>query len=379
MTLRVLTPEALDRALTLRDLSDPRQGPHAMQQIVQAIYDMLAAHWHCQRYLHRASPILSVAENYDRLGYPPDGAARNARYTRYVTATHLLRTMTSAMIPGLLQGLSLDPPDDLLLICPGLVYRRDTIDRLHTGEPHQLDLWRIKQGLLTPADLHEMIQHVIEVALPSCRYRVIPAHHPYTIDGLQIDVKVGAEWVEIGECGMTAPVILAQAGLDTDVMTGLAMGLGLDRMLMIRKGIDDIRLLRSEDSRVAKQMLDLSPYVRVSNQPPVRRDLSIAVDKNLMAEELGDRIREAMHDCIDSLESVEILDETLYENLPLIAHQRMGMRPGQKNVLLRLVIRHPVWTLTSEEANKIRDQVYYTVHQGNRMELAEQQKHPSHP
>ena len=370
MTLQLLTPEALERALILRDLSDPRQGPHAMQQIVKAIYDALAACWHCQRYLHRTPPILSVAENYDRLGYPPDGAARDARYTRYVTATHLLRTMTSAMVPGLLRGISLDPPDDLLLICPGLVYRRDTIDRLHTGEPHQLDLWRIKQGRLTTADLSEMIQTVVESALPDCRYRVIPASHPYTIDGLQIDVEVRGDWVEVGECGVAAPTILAEAGLDTEEMTGLAMGLGLDRMLMIRKGIDDIRLLRSEDPRVAKQMLDLTPYIPVSNQPPIRRDLSIAVAQDLTAEELGDRIREAMHDCVDSLESIDILNQTPYEDLPSVAHKRMGMRSEQKNVLLRLVIRHPVLTLTSEEANNIRDRVYHTIHQGDRMEWA---------
>lgn len=370
MTPQLLTPEALERALILRDLSDLRQGPHAMQQIVKAIYGALASRWHCQRYLHRTSPILSVAENYDQLGYPPDGAARDARYTRYVTTTHLLRTMTSAMIPGLLRGLSLDPPDDLLLICPGLVYRRDTIDRLHTGEPHQLDLWRIKQGCLTPEDLREMIQSVIEAALPGRQYRVAPASHPYTIDGVQIDVAVGEEWVEVGECGMAAPAILTQAGLDGENMTGLAMGLGLDRLLMIRKGIDDIRLLRSDDPRVAQQMLDLSPYVPVSNQPPIRRDLSIAVDKALTAEELGDRIREAMHDCVDQLESIDVLDQTPYENLPSAAHKRMGMEPGQKNVLLRLVIRHPVRTLTSEAANTIRDRVYQTIHQGDQMEWA---------
>ena len=374
MTLQLLTPAALERALTLRDLSDSRQGPHAMQQIVKAIYDALAARWHCQRYLHRTPPILSVAENYDRLGYPPDGAARDARYTRYVTATHLLRTMTSAMIPGLLRGISLDPPDDVLLICPGLVYRRDTIDRLHTGEPHQLDLWRIKRGILTATDLSEMIQTVVEAALPDRRYRVIPASHPYTIDGVQIDVEVREAWVEVGECGVAAPTVLAEAGLDTAEMTGLAMGLGLDRLLMIRKGIDDIRLLRSDHPRVTKQMLDLLPYVPVSNQPPICRDLSIAVNQDLTAEELGDLIREAMHDCVNALESIEILDQTPYLNLPSAAHKRMGMRSGQKNVLLRLVIRHPVSTLTSEEANHIRDRVYRAVHQGDQMEWASQER-----
>lgn len=143
-----LTPEALERALDLRDLSDPLQGPHAMQRIVDVLHEALARRWHCRRLLHRASPLVSVADNYDRLGYPADGAARDARYTRYVTARTLLRTHTSAMIPGLLRSLALDPPADVLLVCPGLVYRRDAIDHLHTGEPHQLDLWRVTRGRL---------------------------------------------------------------------------------------------------------------------------------------------------------------------------------------------------------------------------------------
>jgi hypothetical protein len=96
---------------------------------------------------------------------------------RYVTAHFLLRTHTSAIIPGLLRALALDPPADMLLVCPGLVYRRDSIDRLHTGEPHQLDLWRIKRGRLTVADLHTMVQTVVQAAVPGARFRVVPASH----------------------------------------------------------------------------------------------------------------------------------------------------------------------------------------------------------
>jgi phenylalanyl-tRNA synthetase alpha chain len=258
----------------------------------------------------------------------------------------------------------------MLLICPGLVYRRDTIDRLHTGEPHQLDLWRLKRGRLTIADLHEMIHTVVQAALPGYLYRVTPARHPYTTDGLQIDVACAQEWVEIGECGLAAPAVLAQAGLETTHITGLAMGLGLDRLVMLRKGIHDIRLLRADDARIARQMLDLAPYVSVSRQPPMHRDLSVAVEQESTAEELGDRIREVLADRVTQLESVDILSTVLYENLPAAAHARMGMQPGQKNVLLRLVIRDPVRTLTRAEANDLRDTVYRAIHQGGRLELS---------
>jgi tRNA synthetases class II core domain (F) len=111
---------------------------------------------------------------------------------------------------------------------------------------------------------------------------------------LQIDAKSGNRWVEIGECGLVLPTLLEENGLDPAHVSGLAMGLGLDRILMLRKGMEDIQLLRSSDPRVARQLLDLSPYRPVSSQPAIRRDLSVAVDGDKTAEELGDRVRAAL-------------------------------------------------------------------------------------
>src|SRR5262249_27969248 len=153
--------------------------------------------------LHRASPLVTVEDNYDRLHYPEDGAARDARYTRYTGEATLLRTQTSAMIPPLLRSLSVAPPENTLLACPGLVYRRDSIDRLHTGEPHQIDLWRIAKGRrLDRANLEQMITDVASALLPGAEVRWQDAEHPYTLGGLQIDVRCRGEWVEIGECGL---------------------------------------------------------------------------------------------------------------------------------------------------------------------------------
>jgi phenylalanyl-tRNA synthetase alpha chain len=305
-----------------------------------------------------------VEDNYDHLGYPAEGAARDARYTRYVTPRLLLRTQTSAMIPPLLRALALDPPRDVLLVCPGLVYRRDAIDRWHTGEPHQLDLWRLTQGRLTCTDLQEMIETVVTAALPGHRYRTLPASHPYTTHGLQIEVEAGETWVEVGECGLAAAAVLARAGLARAQVAGLAMGLGLDRLLMLRKGMDDIRLLRAADPRIATQLRDLAPYVPVSRQPPIRRDLSVAVENALRAEDLGDRIREALPAYLHQVESVEVLSEAPYEELSPAARGRLGLRVGQKNVLVRLVLRDPIRTLTRAEANTVCALVYRAIHQG---------------
>src|SRR5690349_3487054 len=170
-----LSTAELVRALELRDLTDPSRGSHAMQLLLDAIVAALPS----PATIHRASPIVSIADNYDRLGYPPDGAAREARYTRYVCDSAVLRTQTSAMIPRLLRELATAPPDDAVLAYPGLVYRRDVIDRLHVGEPHQLDLWRIARTPLGETDLDAMIAAVVQAALPGTAHRTQPATHPY--------------------------------------------------------------------------------------------------------------------------------------------------------------------------------------------------------
>jgi phenylalanyl-tRNA synthetase alpha chain len=362
MSRLVLDAEVLARALALRDLSDEQQGAHALQLIVRELLSSLSRAWQCKVLLNR--------DNYDRLHYPADGAARSARYTRYVSENTLLRTQTSAAIPPLLRNLAAAPPDDVLLACPGLVYRRDTIDRAHTGEPHQIDLWRIRRGArLSETDLREMIALVVTSVLPGCAWRCVSAEHPYTTAGRQIDVQIGDQWLEIGECGLALGEILLEAALPDDT-SGLAMGLGLDRLLMLRKGIDDIRLLRSRDPRVQAQLLDLEPYRALSRQPAIRRDLSILVDRDDTPEELGDRVRAALGERVASVEAVEVLSETRAADLPEQAARRLKIEATQKNVLLRVVLRDLEKTLTHDEANQIRDQIYAALHRGTVYEWA---------
>lgn len=361
MSRTVISSEALERALKLRDLSDPAQGLHSMQHLLTAIVTALERDWRCAVRWHRASPIVAVHDNYDALGYPADGAARDERYTRYVTQHTLLRTQTSAMVPPLLRA-GLD--GDVLLVCPGLVYRRDSIDRLHTGEPHQVDLWRVCDDL--PGDgLSRMVELVLTAALPGRPWRSTPARHPYTREGLQLDVRDEDGWVEVGECGLVSPDVLCACGHPEK--RGLAMGLGLDRLLMLRKAIPDIRLLRSTEPRIAAQLLDLAPWRRVSRMPPVVRDLSLAVapTRELTPEALGDRVRERLGDAAALIESVQVLSVTPGAALPPPARARLGLAADQHNVLLRLVLRAIDRSLTSAECNELRDAVYATLHEGS--------------
>jgi phenylalanyl-tRNA synthetase alpha chain len=334
-----------------------------LHQVVTGLADALG--WPAR--VVRGHRVVSLADNYDRLGYPADVVTRDARYTRYVDERHVLRSHSTAMVPGALRDLArmTDPPASVLLACAGICYRRDAIDWQHTGTPHQLDLWPVtRERTFTEADLTRVIDVVVSAALPGARWRTTPTTHPYTLAGRQIDVWWDGQWIEIGECGLAASTVLTGAGL-TD-WSGLAMGVGLDRLVMLRKGVPDIRLLRATDPRVAAQMRDLSPYKPVSHLPPVRRDLSLAVgpDTDTSAEALGDRVREALGADADVAETVEVVSTTAYEDLPDTARARLGIRAGQRNVLVRLVLRPLDRTLTDDEANRLRDRVYQALHEG---------------
>ena len=355
-----LTDKELTAAIELRDLTDPSQGPHAMQVLVTAALDRLTSIWDVPARIYRGERIVSVDDNYDALAYPPDGPARDRRYTRYLDDARLLRTHTSAAIPAALRELEGQLCDELIAV-PGLVYRRDIIDCLHVGEPHQLDLWRLSTRPLDADDLRGMVTAVVDALTPAAPWRARPATHPYTTDGLEVEVLRDGEWVELLECGIAHPHVLTGAGLHG---WGLAMGVGLDRALMLRKAISDIRLLRSSDPRVTVQMCTLDPYKDVSAQPAARRDISIACTAGLTEEELGDRVRNLLGVDADLIERVELLSRTPAAHLSHGARERLGIKPTQENLLVRVVIRHPTRSVARAEANALRDRIYDALHEG---------------
>ena len=362
----------IENALTLRDLTDATAGPHAMQHVVAGLEDALAEAWQVSVLRDPGPRVVSIADNYDRLRYDPGAVTRDRRYTRYVDGARMLRSHTTARVPALLDRLAMTKnPAEILLSVPGICYRRDVIDRQHVGEPHQIDLWRVRRTgpRLGGEDLETMVGLAVSAVLPGARWYTVPNQHPYTLAGREIYVEAKGGPVEVGECGLAHPDVLAGSGLPP-AATGLAMGLGLDRLTMLAKGIHDIRLLRSTDPRVSEQMRDLRPYRPVSAMPPVRRDLSLAVDADADAELLGDRVRELLGPAASAVEEVSVLSATRYGDLPDSARQRMGLREGQQNVLVRVVLRDLDRTLTAAEANLLRDRIYAGLHQGSVHEWA---------
>jgi phenylalanyl-tRNA synthetase alpha chain len=363
-----LDPVQLQRDLGMRDLSEPAEGPHAIQILISQAVERLSDAWKCEVRWCRGPRIVPVADNYDRLGYPAEAITRETRYTRYVHAQTMLRSHSSAMIPPALRRLARQPGDDVLLSCPGIVYRRDAIDWQHTGTPHQLDLWRITRQAMSSTDMDQMIAVLLGALVPGLPHRQQPRTHPYTLDGRQVDVYHGGRWVEVGECGLAHPSVLAAAGLPG--RSGLAAGIGLDRLLMLVKHIPDIRLLRSGDPRITRQMRDLARYQQVSLMPPITRDLSVAVWQDDDEETLGDRVRDTLGADTSCVEEIRVLSATAYPQLPAPAIGRLGAKPGQKNLLVRVVLRDLDQTLTNQTANALRDRIYRALHQGTEYQWA---------
>jgi len=361
-----MSPERLQVSLAILDLTDPKNGLHVINLAIEKIYNCLVAvpGWPIPE-IKRSHPVTTTVKNYDRLLFPADNAGRSSRYTRYVSDELILRTHTSEMIPELLDELPAET-DDYLVMCPGICYRRDVVDKTHCAEPHQMDIWRITKNIirLERPDLLKMIDSILSTLLPGMTYRVNETTHPYTINGLEVEVlRNNGEWLELLECGEAHPEILRNSGLNPENYSGLAMGIGLDRLAMLIKSIDDIRLLRSEDSRIKKQMANLSPYQLVSKYPLIRQDMSVSVSLETNEEDICESLKDALGIDSEVIEEITITSETPYEALPVKAIERLGIRPDQKNLLIRVILRSPERSLTHEEANEMRNKMYRTVDQ----------------
>ncbi len=189
--------------------------------------------------------------NFDALNIPVEHPARADWDTFYVDETTLLRPHTSPVQIRVME--QTEPP--VRIICPGRCYRRDTQDATHSPVFHQIELLWVEKGL-SLANL----KYVLEVFTQEFfgeGYEMLFSgdYFPFTEPSVQVHIKApgATDWLEIMGAGMVDPAVLEAVGYDPETYTGFAFGLGIERMAMLKYGIEDIRVFLTNDLRFIRQ------------------------------------------------------------------------------------------------------------------------------
>jgi phenylalanyl-tRNA synthetase alpha chain len=202
---------------------------------------------------------------FDALNTPADHPARDTQDTFYLAEnpkseirnpkSQLLRTHTSSVQIRVME--KQQPP--IRIIVPGRVYRRDNADATHNPTFQQVEGLYVDKGV-TASDLKGTVEFVFrELMGEDVKIRFRPHYFSYTEPSFEIDFtsalvrKMGKEWLEIAGCGMVHPQVFENVGYDPEVWTGWAFGFGIERIAMIRYGINDIRLFYENDFRFLRQ------------------------------------------------------------------------------------------------------------------------------
>ena len=191
--------------------------------------------------------------NFDSLNFVPDHPARTLQDTFHVShegSRQVLRTHTSPV--QMRTMLSQDLP--IYVVAPGRVFRTDELDATHTPVFHQVEGLAVAEGL-TMVHLRGTLDHLAKALFGAeTRTRMRANYFPFTEPSAEVDVwfpqkKGGAGWIEWGGCGMVNPNVLRAAGIDPAVYTGFAFGIGVDRTLQFRNGLNDMRDMVEGDIR----------------------------------------------------------------------------------------------------------------------------------
>ncbi len=199
--------------------------------------------------------------NFEALNIPKNHAARDSQDTFYINENIVLRTQTS---PVQIRTMEKEKPP-IRVISPGRVYRSDAVDATHSPLFHQIEGLVVDKGI-TMADLKGTQEGFVKKLYgEDAQVRFRPHHFPFTEPSAELDTMCfachgegcrlckGEGWIEILGCGMVHPKVLRNCGIDPEVYSGFAFGLGLERIVMRRYNIDDLRLFYENDLRFLNQ------------------------------------------------------------------------------------------------------------------------------
>ncbi len=199
--------------------------------------------------------------NFEALNLPKNHPARDTQDTFYINDNIVLRTQTSPMQVRVME--KQQPP--IRIIAPGRVFRSDAVDATHSPVFHQIEGLVVDKGI-TMGDLKGTLEVFVKKLYgEEVKVRFRPHHFPFTEPSAEMDISCfvcggegcrvckGEGWIEILGCGMVHPKVLKNCGIDPEIYSGFAFGIGLERIVMRRYDIDDLRLFFENDVRFLKQ------------------------------------------------------------------------------------------------------------------------------
>lgn len=340
--------ERIKRFLALPDLTKKENSP------VKILFDQIINLPEFQEFDIVEFPrIVTTEQCFDLLNTPDDHPVRKKTDTYYLDDTHILRTQTTAFWSFYLKDQEvlsrLEEDGEIKALAPGIVFRKDEIDRNHYPVFHQIDgllICKKEKKIITQDDLKNIQVDLAKGIFGSdIEYKFIADNFPYTVQSLEMDIKFNGDWLEVNGAGLVSPVVLKNFGLDPEIYNGWAFGFG-ERLAMVKMQIPDIRIFWSNDPRITSQFKDIhSKFEEVSKFPMISRDISFIIDKNISLNNYYEIIRDYADDLI---EEVKLLDE--YEN-----ENKFGK--GKKSYTFRLIYRSSERTLINEEINKIQEKI----------------------
>ena len=257
---RILVEEAVD--VTLEWDREPQGARHPLTTLQELVADIFVAMgWE----VAEGPEVDAEWLNFDALNLGPDHPARTMQDTFWLEPSDgglVMRTHTSPVQARTM--LSRTPP--IYVICPGRVFRTDELDATHTPVFHQVEGLVVDRGI-TMAHLKGTLDHFAEAVFGdgiTTRFR--PSYFPFTEPSAEVDLVCfvcrgqapavescrtckGEGWIEWGGCGVVNPRVLTACGVDADEFTGFAFGMGLERTLMFRHGVEDMRDIVEGDVR----------------------------------------------------------------------------------------------------------------------------------
>ena len=244
---RVLRDEVVD--ITLPASRAHKGGLHPITIIKNEISDFFIE----QGFSVEEGPELESGWlNFDALNIPADHPARTMQDTFFIEPVGsgiVLRTHTSPV--QIRTMLDKEPP--IYVICPGRTFRADELDATHSPVFHQVEGLVIDKGITMAhlkGTLDNFARHMFGADVTT---RLRPSFFPFTEPSAEVDIFFNGRWIEWGGCGMVNPRVLATCGIDTDIYTGFAFGMGLERTLMVRHGITDMHDIVEGDLRFTRQ------------------------------------------------------------------------------------------------------------------------------